>query len=320
MKRFAAVITIVTLACASPAGSASPPAPADPAAEARFGATWHDGKAEMNGYRLTVRRYGQMRRGQVVAVFVTEPFSESKRVKVDDPNANPADTFDALKLNLVRDFQTGIYDYNTMASLFVRTGDLQPVKETFSSAEWCGHVYLEMLFNKDGIGRKLFSYFEGESADDRLPAKQGGVTEDALMILLRGLKGDYLAAGGSRTVDFLPGPFHARLSHTPPRWTTARIARSAAPAPVTVPAGTFQVSVWSVSVGDGRTGRFDIEEAWPHRIIRWSWTAEAGENGRGSEGLESAELTGSERLQYWRMNGEGDEAARQKLGLAPLIR
>src|SRR5688572_26609928 len=106
----------------------------------QFDSHWHDGKAELDGYRLTVSRYGQERTGTAVMIFVTEPFSTSKHVKVDNPRANPADTFDALKLNLVRDFQTGIYDYNTMVSVFVRSDTFAPVKVSFSSAEWCGHV------------------------------------------------------------------------------------------------------------------------------------------------------------------------------------
>jgi hypothetical protein len=81
-----------------------------------FDSHWHDGRAELNGYRLKVSRYGQERNGRAVLIYVTEPFSESKRVKVEDWKKNPEDTFDALKLNMIRDFQTGIYDYNTMVT------------------------------------------------------------------------------------------------------------------------------------------------------------------------------------------------------------
>ena len=69
------------------------------ASEPDFGAYWHDGKAEIDGYRLTMDRYGEPRQGTAVAIYVTEPFSESRRVKVNDPAQNPKDTFDVLKLN-----------------------------------------------------------------------------------------------------------------------------------------------------------------------------------------------------------------------------
>ena len=132
------------------------PAPGATAAQApTFESHWQDGKAELDGYRYSVTRYGEKRRGTAVMVFVTEPFSESKAVKVDDPSVNPADTFEALKLNLIRDFQTGIYDYNTMVSLFVKSRDFSPVKISFSSAEWCGHVYEEMIFSPNAIADRL---------------------------------------------------------------------------------------------------------------------------------------------------------------------
>ena len=51
--------------------------PASPA----FWAHWGDGKAELNGYRLTQPRYGELRKGTVVHVYVTEPFSHEARVK-----------------------------------------------------------------------------------------------------------------------------------------------------------------------------------------------------------------------------------------------
>ena len=50
------------------------------AAEPSFGSYWHDGKAELDGYRLTVQRYGHVRSGRAVAIYVTEPFSRSKHV------------------------------------------------------------------------------------------------------------------------------------------------------------------------------------------------------------------------------------------------
>ena len=104
------------------------------AAEPSFGSYWHDGKAELDGYRLTVQRYGHARHGRAVAIYVTEPFSRSKHVKLDDPSKAPGDAVDVLKLNLARDFQTGIYDYHTIVSLFVASADFAPLKIAFSSS------------------------------------------------------------------------------------------------------------------------------------------------------------------------------------------
>ena len=47
---------------------------------------WYGGKAELNSYDLKQSRYGQIRNGEAVMVFVTEDFSKSKQVKLDYPN------------------------------------------------------------------------------------------------------------------------------------------------------------------------------------------------------------------------------------------
>ena len=68
---------------------------------------WEDGQAELSGYSLKQPRYGQIREGSAVLIFVTETFSESARVKADPGRHPPADEFPAMKLNVVKDFQTG---------------------------------------------------------------------------------------------------------------------------------------------------------------------------------------------------------------------
>ena len=279
-----------------------------------FDGWWHDGRAELDGYRWTVTRYGQPRRGQCVMIFVTEPFSQKKRVKVEDPQADPRDTFTALKLNLVRDFQTGIYDYNTMTSVFSRADDFRPVKVSFTSAEWCGHVYEELLIGPGRVRGRLSSYFEGESGPIDLALEQAAVAEDNLFILLRGLRGDYLAPGERITVPLLPSAFSRRLRHLPAVWQRAEIERLQEHESVEVPAGRFETMVYVVRAADGREGRFHIEAAYPHRIVRWAWSARSG----SSEALETGELTGSERLTYWRLHDNGDETQLQGLGLEPL--
>jgi len=265
---------------------------------------WHDGKAELDGYRLTVSRYGEERTGTAVMIFVTEPFSESKRVKVNDANANPDDTFNVLKLNLVRDFQTGIYDYNTMVSVFSRTSDFSPAKISFTSAEWCGHVFENLLFYPDSITGYYHSYFEGESGPRQLENIAGGIAEDNLFILLRGLKGDFLEPGDKRDVRLLPSVYAGRLTHVPPQWVDAVIEREAATRKIQVPAGEFSVMVYTITVSGGRKGTFYVEEVYPHRIIRWEMPPDV-----------KGELTGSERLVYWQLNKNGGESYLRALGL-----
>jgi len=288
------------------------------ASEPTFEQTWRDGKAELDGYHLAVMRYGEWRAGQAVLVYVTEPFSMRRRVKVDDPSKDPADTFEALKLNLVRDFQTGIYDYNTMTSVFARSSDFAPSKISFSSAEWCGHVYEELRFDRAAVRQSVRSYFENESGDRDLKAPRGGVPEDNLYILLRGLRGAYLRPGETRTVPFLPSAVTRRLTHRAASWGSATIERSARAERVIVPAGTFASRRYVVTSDDGREGIFWVEEAAPHRLLRWTWSGAARGSRMGGDAAERAELTGTVRVPYWNLNRNGDERRLRELGLEPL--
>jgi len=273
-----------------------------------FGETWYDGRAEVNGYRWHGERYGERRSGEAVAIFVTEPFDSVRHVKADRPGAAEGPVVTALKLNLVRDFQTGLYDYNTMTSVFVRADDFAPMKTTFSSAEWCGHVYEEIDFRGDETRIAVRSYFQGESTDDVLPAPEGGLLEEQLFVWLRGLRGAPLDPGESRRVPFLASPFERRLRHREAEWGTARITRGESTSTVDVPAGSFEATTYRVVAPDGRTGAFHLEQAAPRRLLAWTWT-------RDGAVTDAGELTGTERLRYWELNAEGDEGRRADLGL-----
>lgn len=308
MRYALALVLLLPLGCAPPR---------DAVAAADFDTRWHDGRAELDGYRLEISRYGEPRSGEAVMIFVTEPFSASKLVKLDDPARAPGDLMDVLKLNLVRDFQTGIYDYNTMVSIFSKTADFEPVKVSFASSEWCGNVYDELRVGASGIHERLFSYFEGQSTDRTL-ARRDGIFEDNLYILLRGLRGDYLAPGAKRSVAFLPSPFHSRLRHLPLEWQAAEIERERVPVMSVVPAGRFETTLYVVRTPD-REGRFHIETAEPHRIVAWEWQARAGAADARSwmGGAERGVLTGSARLEYWKLHDNGDETYRSQIGLGP---
>ena len=85
-------------------------------APAGFWDHWGDGQAEIASYTLSQRRYGELRSGEAVLVTVTETLTAAQRVKSD--GGHP-DEFPVIKLNEVRDFQTGLYDYNALTSAFL---------------------------------------------------------------------------------------------------------------------------------------------------------------------------------------------------------
>jgi len=279
---------------------------AKPATADEFWAHWGDGQAELNGYRLTEPRYGEKRSGTAVLVFVTEDMSESLRVKADPGKHPPSDVFPVLKLNSIRDFQTGIYDYNVMTSTFARVSLGWPVaKVSFSAQEWCGHVYHQLLPRAGRIAGLFHSYFDGEAdGKDDLELPKDGVFEDALPILLRGWGIAYLKPGETRTVPFLPSLLGARLGHRPLAWGRARIGRANEPATVVVAAGSIKVETWTVVVEGGPTSTYQFESAPPYRLVRWA--ADTGEEGV---------LLKSTRLAYWKLNAPGGEKYLKDLGL-----
>jgi len=278
-----------------------------------FWARWADGKAELDGYALTQPRYGKLRAGTAVLIFVTEDFSDSARVKAD-PGVHPkSDTYPVMKLNFVRDFQTGIYDYNVLTSTWVKTEPASSplgstlVKTSFSSQEWCGHVYMQWVPRGDRLDGVVHSYFDGEDASPTLPLPPGGVVEEEVPIFVRGLRGDWLPPGGKRTLPFLPSQLHARLQHQKAAWGEATVERAASPERVRSVLGAVDAFVYTVAVRDGETTTWTVEAAQPHRILAWSSTS--GEAGK---------LTGSDRLAYWQLNQPGGEKQLEHLGLKPM--
>jgi hypothetical protein len=283
-----------------------------PAFGPAFWEHWGDGRAELAGYDLVTPRYGEPRRGTAVAIFVTEPFHEDSRVKAEE--AGPG-TFQVLKLNLVQDFPTGIYDYHLMTSAFVA---LQPVaglpagapaKVSFSAQEWCGHVYQQVVFEDEGAALTLHSYFEGEADDEERLAGGPGLSEDALLLWARGLAWPEVAPGETVTVPVLTSLERSRLRHRPAAWEEAELARSVETREVEVPAGTFEVTEARANLRGAtgeRTWTFLVEKAPPHRIVAWET----------SEG-ERSELLGADRLPYWELNGPGGENYLERLGLQP---
>ena len=281
-------------------------------APAGFWEHWGDGQAELSGYRLRQPRYGEVREGEAVLVVVTETFTHAQRVKSD--GGHP-DEYPVLKLNEVRDFQTGVYDYNVMTSAFLPlSGEVPrglPARVSFSMQEWCGLTHADLIAQYalghpiEGLQLRGSSYFDGEAQADRLlDAPAGGLVADAMPLLVRGLVGPLLAPGEQRAVPYLPRLADSRMQHRPLDWQQATLSRSAESEPVTVPAGTFSAHTVTLEVDGGQTWRWQVEDSPPHRLVRWT----------GPDGEEGA-LTGSTRLRYWEQHDNGHEALRETLGL-----
>lgn len=297
MKLLAFLLTAIGLAAAPP--------------DAEFWKTWGDGQAELSGYDLTFPRYGEKRRGSAVTIFVSETFSNSARVKAD-PGVHPdKDLFPVMKLNLVEDYQTGVYDYNDMTSAFVALAAVnnRPLgsltKVTSSSQEWCGQTWQQLAFNDKSIRYVLHSYFDNEADQNKdLSSPAKGVSEDQLLLWARGMAAPYMKPGDSQQVPFLPGLRAVRQAHKPIAWTQATLSIAAKPIKVPWAGQQKEVLVHTVAISGGPTRTYYVETTAPFRVIGWSSTTG-----------EEATLIKSIRSKYWQQNKEGFEKELQKLGL-----
>ncbi|MFD2914713.1 septum formation inhibitor Maf [Psychroserpens luteus] len=145
-----------------PIPEASKTLPKSPAFEQsqEFKDYWYAGEAEITSYKLEQARYGEMRDGSAVLVFVTEDFLPKKQVKADqyDKTNTPV-----LKLNSTKKFNTGIYPYSIMQSTFYPVSNNQhALKVSCSVQEWCGHIYSQ-LNNRDLFEITSHSYFESDA-------------------------------------------------------------------------------------------------------------------------------------------------------------
>lgn len=125
-----------------------------------FKAYWYAGDAEITSYALSQERYGELRDGTAVTIFVTEDFLPKAQVKADRASSS---NIPVLKLNKTKNYVTGIYPYTVMSSTFTpAAAKSAALKISHATQEWCGHVYVQ-LNNRDQFEIIQHSYFEGEA-------------------------------------------------------------------------------------------------------------------------------------------------------------
>ena len=178
---------------------------------------WYQGKAEITKYDLIQNRYQDQHSGELISIFVTEDFLTDRQVKNDHyTNSNSTSV---LKLNLIRRFTTGLYDYAMMTSVFVRADGSATEKVTHTSQDWCGQSFMQI--NKKGAKYtvELRSYFESEGDQD--VSISADLVEDAILPLLR-IDPDRIPDG---KVSLLPALHFLRLRHQPLSAVPAVISR-----------------------------------------------------------------------------------------------
>ena len=165
---------------------------------------WYAGTAEITSYKLSQERYGELREGTAVNIFVTEDFLPKVQVKADGQSPN---NIPVLKLNSTKKYITGIYPYSVMTSSFspVQTKD-HALKVTHSMQEWCGQVYVQLNHDKN-FKILSHSYFEGEADQEIVLPKT--LLESDLWSTIR-LNPEELPVGD---LTILPSFEYFRMSH-----------------------------------------------------------------------------------------------------------
>ena len=296
-SRLAAALSVLILA-----GATSGEPPPAPTASSGFWASWGDGRAELSGYAITTRRYGTPREGKAVLIYVTEPMDRRVWVKDDAGDVPAADRVNVMKFNHVIKFQTGIYPYSVMTSVFAPVDGaaperFSPVKIAMSAQEWCGHVYQRIAPKSASFENEIRSYFHAEGdRDATVAAPAGTLYEDALPIQLRELDGPF-AGGKSWSGSVVPSLWSRRRRHVELLPVPATIRREDASR------DGIAVTRFTLAYG-GETIVYDVERAAPRRLLGWKTSD-------GDEG----KILKTARLPYWQLNNAGDEKYLQQLGL-----
>lgn len=314
LVRLSPVLFLLLAGCGTPNGPAWPDAPTAGASDA-FWKTWGDGNAEVATYAATVSRYDSLRAASVVLVTVTEPVDRTTWIKDDSATGNAR--LDVIKLNHMETFQTGVYPYSVMTSVFMPVADFgadvggrfAPAKLTLTAQEWCGHVWHGVWPSAGSFQASMRSYFATEGETDRtVEAPKGTLYEDALLVQLRELDGPF-AGGADWSGSLVPALWEQRMAHRPLAPVAATIARAdtavAGPDGDPLAATRFRIAYAGARGPFVRT--VVVEKQAPRRVL--GWTTSRGERVR---------LVRSLRMPYWRLNRPGDTRWRDSLGLAPL--
>jgi hypothetical protein len=261
---------------------------------------WYAGNAEVNSYDLIQSRYGEERKGKAMMIFVTEDFSVNKQVKLDDPDQAGKDKTRVLKLNMTKNFITGIYPYSMMLSAFTPV-DINHVPHTLklsmSVQEWCGQVFSQVNLKHKTYVITGHSYFEKEG-DENLNLKVTWL-EDELWNRIR-LDPQTLPMG---EVDMIPGLFFSRLNHIGVNSEKAICKKEEA--------GDLIRYVITYT-SHKRTVAIEFEKAFPHSIKGWTETQERD----GKAHTTTATLDKQMITDYWTKNKNEFQYLRDSLGLS----
>jgi hypothetical protein len=258
-----------------------------------FNNYWYKGEAEISSYELEQARYGEIRKGKAVLIYVTEDFLPNKQVKADGQSSKNTSV---LKLNATKNFNTGIYPYSIMQSTFYPVSNNQhAIKVSSSMQEWCGHVYTQ-LNNREQFEIDSHSYFESDA--DKEFSLDKAILENELWTKLR-INPKSLPTGA---LQIIPSFEYLKLHHKPLKSYKAK--------------ATLTDSNYTISYPElNRTLTIHFNTKFPFDILSWE---ESFKNGFGSNAkilTTTATRLKTIKSAYWNKKYNKDEALRETLQL-----
>ncbi|MCK0159381.1 septum formation inhibitor Maf [Allomuricauda sp. F6463D] len=271
-------------------------APRKPLSE-DFKKYWYAGDAEITSYKLEQARYGEIRDGSAVLIYVTEPFLPVKQVKAD---GNNPDNISVLKLNATKNFLTGIYPYSIMGSTFYPVYDNQhAIKASLSVQEWCGHVYSQ-INNRDTFEYTSHSYFENE-ADQELSLEKSTL-ENEIWTKIR-INPKDLPVGD---ISLIPSLESLRMGHQEIKAYRAQATLSSANG----------LSTYTLTYPDlERTLTIHFTSDHPYSIESWTEKTKSRGGQNSNTLITSASKIKTLKTAYWDQKSNKDSILRDSLGL-----
>ena len=283
------LLSVLVLSCKNQENFESVARAEDRQLSQEFKDYWYSGEAEITSYQLQQPRYGELRSGNAVLIFVTEDFLPKVQVKA---NAQNPENLPVLKLNTTKNYVTGIYPYSIMSSAFLPLATKNhAIKVTNSTQEWCGQMYTQ-LNNRGEYYVESHSYFERE-ADQKFTLPRGTV-EDEIWALLR-VDPNELPQG---TKKIIPSIEYLRLHHLELRPYKAVC---------TLSNRSYSIEYPELS----RTLTINFEKTFPYAITGWTERFPSG----NQEMTATATRIKSLKTPYWKQNAEKFTNLRDSLGL-----
>lgn len=302
LKLMALLIVFGCVACTAN-GDNQKSATTLPDLPANFGEYWYQGVAELTHFQLEQARYGEIREGDAVLIFVTEDFLAQSQVKYEF--GEPKEPIEkVLKLNANRRFFTGIYPYSTLTSVFtpVDPQHVHSLKLTNSVQEWCGQVYSQLNLRDNQYQVISHSYFQKEG-DQQLQIAAKWL-EDELWTRLR-LNPASLPTGN---FEILPSALYLRFRHKPIQLekATAEITDFSDETLSDKPLKAYSLKYSTIR----RSLKIIYEADFPFKIVAWE------EKIPGADGwlTTRARKTNETVTDYWSKNAVADSVYRKQFG------